>query len=223
MVVNAVSRNTTTILFDHDGTLINSESVHFTLWQEIMEKQGISLTEAFYCEKMAGIPVKQNAIDLVRHFSLTVSPEYLANEKYKKVKEYLSKQAFPLMPYAAETIKLCFDKGYRLAIVTGGSALSVQKTLLVYNLVDYISCVVSVEDVTYSKPAPDCYQLAMKKLAVLPSQCVAIEDTQHGMQAAVAAGVPCVVIPTAQSVKHNFSDATARYNRLQDWVEKELL
>lgn len=223
MFVHAVTPDTSTILFDHDGTLINSESVHFSLWQQILAKHGVTLTDAFYCEKMAGIPVKQNAIDVVRHFRLEVTPESLANEKHQKVKEYLSKQAFPLMPYATETIKLCFEKGYRLAIVTGGSALSVQKTLSAYNLAHYISCVVSVEDVANSKPAPDCYKLAMKQLAVLPSQCVAIEDTQHGMQAAVAAGIPCVVIPTAQSLKHNFSDATARYNNLHQWVEKELL
>jgi HAD superfamily hydrolase (TIGR01509 family) len=209
-------------LFDHDGTLINSERVHFTLWQEIVASHGAELPDEFYCKVMAGIPVKQNAKDVVKHFSLDAVPEQLAKKKQEKIKAYLSEQAFPLMPWAAETIKECADKGYIIGIVTGGSTLSVEKTLSNYGLADYVSCVVAVEDVTHSKPAPDCYQLAMKKLGVSPAQCVAIEDTYTGMQSAVSAELPCVVIPTTQSATHDFSRATSRYESLQLWLEQEI-
>ena len=191
MASSSVSNNTTTLLFDHDGTLINSERVHFTLWQEIVASYGAELTDEFYCKAMAGIPVKQNAKDVVE-------------------------------PHAAETIKACADKGYTIGIVTGGSTLSVEKTLANYGLAQYISCVVAVEDVTHSKPAPDCYQLAMEKLGVSAAQCVAIEDTHTGMQSAVSAEIPCVVIPTTQSATHDFSKATSRYESLPLWLEQEI-
>ncbi|MCQ8849898.1 HAD family phosphatase [Alteromonas stellipolaris] len=222
MANSSVSNNTTTLLFDHDGTLINSERVHFTLWREIVASYGAELTDEFYCKVMAGIPVKQNAKDVVEHFSLDVEPEQLAKKKHDKVEAYLSQQAFPLMPHAGETIKACADAGFTIGIVTGGSTLSVEKTLTNYGLAQYISCVVAVEDVTYSKPAPDCYQLAMEKLGVSPGECIAIEDTYTGMQSALSAELACVVIPTTQSATHDFTQATSRYESLQLWVEQEI-
>jgi len=222
MANSSVSNNTTTLLFDHDGTLINSERVHFTLWREIVASYGAELTDEFYCKVMAGIPVNQNAKDVVEHFSLDVEPEQLAKKKHDKVEAYLSQQAFPLMPHAAETIKACADAGFTIGIVTGGSTLSVEKTLTNYGLAQYISCVVAVEDVTYSKPAPDCYQLAMEKLGVSPGECIAIEDTYTGMQSALSAELACVVIPTTQSATHDFTQATSRYESLPLWLEQEI-
>jgi len=222
MANSSVSNNTTTLLFDHDGTLINSERVHFTLWREIVASYGAELTDEFYCKVMAGIPVNQNAKDVVEHFSLDVEPEQLAKKKNDKVEAYLSQQAFPLMPHAAETIKACADAGFTIGIVTGGSTLSVEKTLTNYGLAQYISCVVAVEDVTYSKPAPDCYQLAMEKLGVSPGECIAIEDTYTGMQSALSAELACVVIPTTQSATHDFTQATSRYESLPLWLEQEI-
>lgn len=218
----AVNHKTTTLLFDHDGTLINSETVHYDLWNVILNEYGVTLSEAFYCEVMAGIPVKQNAIDLVEHFNIDIEPALLAKRKHDSVSAYLDKQAFPLMPFAKETIKVCFERGYRIGVVTGGSKKSVEKTIHQYQLGNYISCVVAVEDVVNSKPSPDCYQLAMQQLGKTYNECVAIEDTHTGMTAALAANLSCVVVPTVLSEHHDFTVATARYSNLQSWVETEI-
>lgn len=217
----AISETTRTILFDHDGTLIDSEHAHFEIWQALLAKYGAHLTAEFYSDVMAGIPVAQNAIDVVNTFSLSVSAEKLAEEKHVLTRAYLKEQPFPLMPYAVETVKKCYDAGFQLAIVTGGSGISVERTLTARGIKHMFSATVSVEDVVHSKPAPDCYQLAMKKLNRSPSECIAIEDTEHGMRAAVRAGVPCVVIPTVHSIHHDFTDATAQYDSLQAWYVKE--
>ena len=217
----AVGNETTTLLFDHDGTLIDSETVHYDLWKDILHDYNVELSEAFYCEVMAGIPVKQNAVDLVEHFKLDIEPEMLADKKHKSISDYLDSQAFPLMPFAKETLCTCFRNGYTIGIVTGGSKKSVEKTLSQYELGSYVSCVVAVEDVENSKPAPDCYQLAMAKLKKSPSECVAIEDTQTGMTAAVSAGLACVVVPTTLSMHHDFTRATVQYTSLNEWVGSE--
>ncbi|MBT82683.1 MAG: hypothetical protein CL587_20105 [Alteromonadaceae bacterium] len=213
----AISQSTRAILFDHDGTLIDSEQVHYEIWRTVLRQHGVSLTEAFYSDVMAGIPVAQNAVDAVTTFKLPVAAESLAEEKHEQTRRYLAEQPFPLMPHAVQTIKKCYQSGYQLAIVTGGSRISVERTLEARNLRHMFSATVSVEDVTDSKPAPDCYLLAMKKLGRQPHECVAVEDTEHGMRAAVNAGVPCVVIPTVHSAGHNFNDATSRYSSLQAW------
>ena len=69
------------ILFDHDGTLINSEAVHFKLWQQTLAPFDVDLTDAYYNETMAGVPTSQNGVDVVRDFNLAVEPAALANTK----------------------------------------------------------------------------------------------------------------------------------------------
>ena len=83
----AIGNETTTLLFDHDGTLIDSETVHYDLWKDILHEYRVELSEDFYCEVMAGIPVKQNAVDLVEHFQLDVAPAVLADKKHKSISD----------------------------------------------------------------------------------------------------------------------------------------
>ncbi|MCU7553032.1 HAD family phosphatase [Alteromonas sp. ASW11-19] len=217
-----ITSSTQVVLFDHDGTLIDSEQTHLQLWQEVMQAHDVTLTEAFYTQTMAGIPVNQNAVDLVHYFQLDVPAETLANAKHAKTRAFLSEQAFPLMPYAIEAVTACIEAGYTVGIVTGGSGLSVTRTLETYDLGKWITTVVAVEDVDNSKPAPDCYLRAASHLNVSPDACVAVEDTQHGMQSALNAGMRCAVIPTPHAATHDFSQATSRYQNLQEWVANEL-
>lgn len=206
------------VLFDHDGTLIDSEAVHFGLWQETLKPFGVSLTEQYYNEVMAGVPTPQNGIDVVRDFKLNTDAQQLANTKTQLTENYLHKQPFPLMPFAKETLALCHQRGLRIAIVTGGSKYSVQRTLSCYGFSQWVECVVAVEDVERSKPAPDCYLKALNIMQLSAQQAIAIEDTEHGLAAAVAAGLDCVAIPTAQSAGHDFTTAVAQYEDLSEWT-----
>lgn len=69
--------------------------------------------------------------------------------------------------------------------------------------------VVSGDDVRSSKPAPDCYLLALQKLGLNAADCIAIEDTRHGLDAARNAGLRCLALPTAMSMHHDFRHAAA--------------
>ncbi|GGW80209.1 HAD family hydrolase [Alteromonas halophila] len=220
--MTAITSQTRAILFDHDGTLIDSERTHFELWQAIAREQGVTIDHDFYCRVMAGIPVKQNAQDLVSHFSLSVGADVLAEKKYAAMRDFLATQAFPLMPGAKAVIQASVEAGYTLAIVTGGSGLSVRRTIEKHGLDGLFSTVVAAEDVVRSKPAPDCYNLALKQLKFSSEQAIAVEDTVHGMQAALAAKLRCVAIPGDYSDGQDFSAATVTYASLQDWCAAEL-
>ncbi len=217
----ALTPEVNTLLFDHDGTLINSEKAHYEMWVEVLARYDVELSEVYYTDVMAGVPTSQNAIDVIEHFDLDLTPQALEAEKLVLVKALLNKGAFPLMPFAKETVEHLNNQGFTLAIVTGGSKSSVQKTIETYGFSEFISAVVAVEDVKQSKPAPECYLKAMTLLGKTSQECIAIEDTHHGMQAAVAAGVKCVAIPTEHSAGHDFSKATVIYNSLQHWLSVE--
>ncbi len=197
------------ILFDHDGTLVNSEPVHYRMWAQVLQRYGLALTEQQYKAHYAGVPTPANAIDLVRRFGIDESPERLAEAKNAATREYLDRQAFPLMSGVEEAISCFHNAGLKLAVVTGASANGVQTTLRVNEFTDYFSAVVSGDDVRASKPAPDCYFLALERLGVTAAECLAIEDTQHGLEAAFRAGINCVALPTEMSRHQDFRSAVA--------------
>ncbi|WP_427028094.1 HAD family hydrolase [Halomonas sp. H2] len=207
------------ILFDHDGTLVNSEPVHYRMWAEVLQRYGFTLSEQQYKAHYAGVPTPANAVDLVQRFEIDETPQKLVEAKSAATCEYLEQQAFPLMPGVEEAISYFHGAGLKLAVVTGASANGVQTTLRVNKLEHYFSVIVSGDDVRASKPAPDCYLLALQQLGVSAAECLAIEDTQHGLEAAFQAGINCVALPTEMSMHHDFHLAVATLGGMPAAVE----
>ncbi len=210
------------ILFDHDGTLVNSEITHYNMWQVILKSYGIVLTREEYVQHYAGIPTTSNSMRMVSDYSsLVVPPSTLAKEKNAATSAFLSRESFPLMVGAKECINEFKDQGFKMAVVTGAGGEGVRVTINSHNLHGYFSTVVSGDDVDRSKPAPDCYLLAAKRLGVNLSECLAIEDTESGVAAAVAANIPCVAVSSSMSKNHDFSKAIKSFSNLNEarkWI-----
>ena len=188
------------------------------MWVEVLKTYGVSLSEAAYKNFYAGIPTPANATNMIQRFNFEISTDELVKQKTIKTQAFLADIAFPLMPGAFDAIKRLHDHGLKLAIVTGASREGAEKTISTYRLGEYISSFVSGDDVTHSKPAPDCYLLAMKNLGVAANECVAIEDTEHGVNAASAAGINCLAVPTPMSENHDFGNAVQAFSKITDAV-----
>lgn len=210
------------ILFDHDGTLVDSEGVHYRMWQRILESYGIALTIEQYIQYYAGIPTASNAQRMIDNYSLlTITPSILIEEKNLATQAFLSSESFPLMKGAREAIHYFKRQGLKLAVVTGAGSEGVHVTLQSHNLQKYFSTVVSGDDVKHSKPSPDCYLLAAQRLEVDVSECIAIEDTENGIAAAVSADIPCVAVFSSMSKHHDFSNAIKTFGGLREatkWI-----
>jgi len=202
------------ILFDHDGTLVDSEPTHCRLWQEVLRTHGAVLTEQHYKDYYAGMPTAANAADLAERFAIEDSAATLAEAKYAITRRFLARNAFPLMPGVREVLPLFQANGLRLAIVTGAGRNGVEATLRAHSLHGIFETIVTSDDVRYSKPSPECYLLAVERLGLEAQDCVAIEDTEHGVAAAAAAGVACLAVPNEMSKHHDFSRATAVFSDL---------
>ena len=196
------------VLFDHDGTLVDSEPIHYQLWVQVLRRYGVTISEEVFNSVCAGMPTLANAVDLVKRYNLPVQAENLAEEKHTITKEFLAENAYPLMPGVQKAIQALIEQGLTLAIVTGANQHSVGATVRTYSFDRHFAYVISADDVQKSKPAPDCYLLALEKLGLRPEECLAIEDTEHGLRAASQAGIPCLVLPTELSMNHDFSLAT---------------
>ncbi|MES2951035.1 MAG: HAD family phosphatase [Pseudomonadota bacterium] len=207
------------VLFDHDGTLVDSEGAHWRIWQQVLQPYGVDLDEDTYKAHHAGMPTVANAQDLVARFALAVPPATLVQQKNDATRQYLDRNAFPLMPHASEAVDAIRAKGAKLAVVTGAGPDGVQATLRAYELADSFATIVTGEDVKRSKPAPDCYLLALERLGLKAEECIALEDTAHGVRAAAAAGLACCLVKNAFSETHDSSQAAATFGNLKDAME----
>lgn len=199
------------VLFDLDGTLVDSEAVHLQIWQQCLAPYGVSIDIAQYKAQMAGVPSSQNSVLLVRQFGLSVSASALCAIKEQATTDWLTHQAYPAMPGVANCLAALQNANVPLALVTGSVADHALPTLKAHGWLDVFQTIVTRDRVVHSKPAPDSYLLAAQELGLAPEHCVAIEDTTHGLAAAVAAGMATLVVPTAYSYMQDFSAAHAQF------------
>lgn len=209
------------ILFDHDGTLVDSENTHYEMWASILISFGISLTVEDYINRYVGIPTTTNAVKIIEKYALKISPSVLIESKNAATKSFLSKHAFPLSKGARESIDYFSQKDIKLAIVTGAGIEGVDATILANNFQDKFQTIVCGDDVENSKPAPDCYLLAMQRLGVNAAECIAIEDSKNGVTAAVLAGITCIALSTPMSKCQDLSQSIKTFddlNKARKWI-----
>ncbi len=217
----AITMTAQAILFDHDGTLVDSEPEHHKMWIDILHEFGVSLSHEEYKKSYAGMPSDTNARNLVARFQLDIDAIDLYEKKNSVTRDYLSRGAFPLMPGVQTALDYLHDSGFKLGVVTGAGREGIDSTIRGHAMQKYFSTIVCKDDVVHSKPSPDCYLLALENLGLSASQAIAIEDTEHGVASATQAGIRCLAIPNEMSTEHDFSAATKLFSDLdsaRQWI-----
>ena len=181
------------VIFDCDGTLVNSMPAHFDAWCEALASYGaggIFKEDVFFA--MGGRPTRDIVVDLNEEYDLRLDPEAIALAKREA---FLSK--LHLVEFIDEVAD--FAKSLRgkmpLAVASGGSRYVVEKTLKLLNCSDWFDEVVTADDVSQGKPSPDIFLKASQLLGVTPEKCLVIEDAPPGVIAAKAAGMQVVTVP----------------------------
>jgi HAD superfamily hydrolase (TIGR01509 family) len=193
------------VIFDHDGTLVDTEKQHYRVWNQLLNSLGHHLPEDEYVREHSGVPTIGSATYLVKRFDLPMTPEQLCHTKEKQLQALTEVPA--LMPGAREILLHLHRHRVPMAVATGARLLEVERNLHNHELHSLFQAVCSSSHVERNKPAPDVYLLAADKLNLAPAECLAVEDTLTGMRSALAAGMQCVVIPSADT-EQDFSAAT---------------
>jgi len=177
-------------IFDLDGTLINSEKYHadgFTYAVETLS--GYRLTpaerrEVFEADANVFTPVLS-----ARH-GLNLDPEAVLFHKREHVERHFVTEFLP----GAESFIEKWRSGMRMALASNSHRLFVKRALVEARLIDVFESVVTADDVTRRKPAPEMYELTLKNLGLTPEDVMVFEDSPSGVTAAQAAGCPVVMI-----------------------------
>ena len=210
------------VIFDHDGTLVDTEKQHYRIWRDLLQELGHHFPEEDYIRNHNGIPTIESAARLVRRFELAMTVEQFCHIKQKRVLD--AQEIPPLMSGAWEILHYLHGLGVPLAVATGARFPEVDRNLRHHGLDRFFSAVCTASHVERNKPLPDVYLLAAEKLGLAPSECLAVEDTATGMRSAVAAGMPCIVIPSANLGTVDFTAAAQIMSdlpALQYWLNRE--
>ncbi|YCM45365.1 HAD family phosphatase [Verrucomicrobiaceae bacterium 227] len=182
------------LIFDLDGTLVDSMPAHFKAWCQALEDHGspgVFPEDVFYA--MGGRPTRDIVQIINGDRGLHLDPDGVAMSKKRHFLKVLS---------TVELIKEVSDfaEAHRgkvpMAVASGGSRVVVEKTLQIVGISDWFDEVVSSDEVENGKPAPDVFLEAASRLGVAPADCVVFEDGRAGIEAAIAAGMEVVTVPT---------------------------
>ena len=210
------------LIFDVDGTLAETEEAHRQAFNETFQAAGLDWhwdTE-LYSQLLAVAGGKER----MHHYMSLGNPvpsdddnvdEWLTALQRKKTARYAELVAsgqVTLRPGVERLIREAHQAGIRLAIATTTSQSNITalfKATLGLDVLDWFEVIGAGEQVTGKKPDPEVYQWVLKQLDLPAAQCLAIEDTYNGVQAATGAGIPVLVTPSAYSINEDFSGALA--------------
>jgi|TARA_B110000116_G_scaffold262435_1_gene267717 HAD superfamily hydrolase (TIGR01509 family) len=182
------------ILFDHDGTLVDSEASHCKIWNALLSGYGASVSFAEFARDCIGVPVDKTTGYFIERFSLNITVAELVAIKERAALEYQQEKGFPAIVGAMELLRELHGMQLKVAIVSGAMRDSVLNTVACNGLASMLGAVVTASDVAVNKPAPDGYLQALDRLGVTADEAVAIEDSASGIASAKAAGLTCLAI-----------------------------
>jgi beta-phosphoglucomutase len=171
-----------------DGTLIDTAPIHWQAWNEVLSPIGHPLTwEAFL--PTFGLR-NDTLIPLwVGEHIQAEEVQRIAEEKEARYREVLKTRPVPLMPGAEACLKAFQQRGCRQALATMTPRQNLELILQKVEIAGFLDTLVTAEDVPRGKPAPDVFLAAADKLQVAPEDCLVIEDSLMGVEAARRAGM----------------------------------
>ena len=178
------------VIFDMDGTLLDTERICIPAWDRAGEKQGFQ-NVGKHIPNVCGTNAAGSSAYLAHTFPTMNVPAFKQD-----VRNYIEKHlVVQYKPGAKELVGFLKEKGVKLALASGSSHDSIDHHLKAVGATDYFDVIVSGGDVQNGKPAPDIFLLTAQKMGVNPQDCYVIEDSKNGIKAATAAGMRCIGIP----------------------------
>lgn len=193
------------VIFDLDGTLIDTEKIYREVWPKAVAKLGYEMKDEYYLAMRS----------LGRPFAPLKMKEWFGDEfdydEARRIRKgyfdaYVAKHPIEVKKGAFELLDYLRGKGIVTAIATATDIPRATAFLKEVKLDGYFDRVISAADVKEGKPSPYVYELACEKLGFTPKECVAVEDAPNGVTSAYRAGLNVIMVPDATMPDEKISD-----------------
>ncbi len=195
MILNLPEREFDGYIFDCDGTLVDSMPLHFRAWSAsfVHHEAPWSWTEdQFYAN--AGVPDRITVMELNERYGAAICPDQIHEFKAEWYARHLDE--IKAVEAVAELARSYHAEGRKIAVASGSDLSLVEPSLEIAGLRDLFEIIITPADVLKGKPAPDMFLLAAERMGVAPGNCLVFEDGQAGIDAAKAAGMEWVFVPS---------------------------
>ena len=186
------------IIFDMDGTTINTQTYDFLAWGQIFRDHGKTLTQ----EEFKSFLGNKAAEIIIQRVNPTLTKEEIQSEIEKKDRYFadaLKKEKLTMLAGLEIFLAELKKHGYKIALATGAD---ISKIRVIENYIPvsrYFSIIVHAGDIKKGKPDPEVFLLTAEKLGVKPQDCLVVEDAPNGIEAAHNAHMKCIAITTTHT------------------------
>ena len=184
------------VLWDLDGTLVDSGDYHWRSWRDTMRGEGVELS---YHQFLDSFGQKNDRI-LTTWMGAAATEDVIrriGDAKEALYREFAVAEGLAALPGAAAWVERLHAAGWKQSIASSAPKENVRVMLDVLKLDHYFDGIVSAEDVTAGKPDPQVFLAAAAKLHTPPESCVVVEDAAAGIEAARRAGMKCIGVSTS--------------------------
>jgi HAD superfamily hydrolase (TIGR01509 family) len=208
------------ILFDLDGTLVDSERENVESVVLACRDLGVELMEDDRLFVIGHSWNEIHALIVARH-AVAVTREDLIARAVDKKRDLLAHTGYRALPRAVETVRRLAAR-YPVAIVSGASRVEVRDAINGIGIAGYFQVVLGAEDYVQGKPAPEAYLLAMNRLGVgqMASRCIVIEDATPGIESGLAAGARVIGVRVGNFAGYDLSAADVVVDTLEDVTDE---
>lgn len=202
------------VIFDMNGVIIDDEQVHEFAFKEVCKKYGVTLTSKEYSNLCMGRTDEECFIKIIEKFKVKdISVKKLIDLKSRKYLELIQKN-IKSFPHAIKLIT-SLKANFRLALTSSSNRDEINMILAYFKINDFFEVIVSAQDIVHGKPHPEPYLLTAKKLKVSPKNCLVIEDSKNGVDAAKSAGMYCIGVHSSL-IHQDLSKADIEVDSLKD-------
>lgn len=176
------------VLWDMDGTLIDSEQFHWISWRDTLAEEGITITHEQFLSSFG----QRNDSILPQWLGAAASPERMAriaNAKEELYRNLVHRNGISPLPGVADWVRRLHKDGWLQAVASAAPRANIDAILEALSATDIFQAIVSAEDVHHGKPDPEVYLLAASRVGVPPERCIVVEDAVAGVEGARRAGM----------------------------------
>ncbi|HVN20584.1 MAG TPA: HAD family phosphatase [Dongiaceae bacterium] len=176
------------VLWDMDGTLVDSAEYHWQAWRDTMALEGFPITHEQF---LASFGQRNDSI-LRQWMGEKATPaaiHRIGDAKEILYRQQVRERGLAALPGALEWVRLLQQQGWKQAVASAAPRANIETILDVLHARRCFQAIVSAEDVHRGKPDPEVFLVAASKLSVTPAHCIVVEDAAHGIEAAKAAGM----------------------------------
>lgn len=208
-----------TIIFDLDGLLVDTEIISYKIYKELLEEFGYEFTIEEYAQNYSGKTEVKNVSSLIDTYHLPWSVQ-TGLEKVFDVESRLLAEGVDLKHGARKLLEYLKENHYKIAIASSSTKDRALGILKQHDITDYFDDFVFAGEVEKGKPNPDIFLKVCEKLGENTNECLVLEDSEAGIQAAYSAQIPVICIPDMKKPDKKYLDKSiAVLNSLEEVVD----